>query len=88
MKSTTVSIAEGKKGFSRLVREAFEKKKEIIITKRGKPLAVILPYDEYQKSRRFEGYRKIMAARDLFAETGIKASDVYRESRKQLEERP
>jgi prevent-host-death family protein len=88
MKSTTVSIAEGKRGFSRLVREAFEKKKEIIVTKRGKPLAVILPYDEYQKSRRLDGYRKILAVRDLFADTGIKAADVYSESRKQLEERP
>jgi prevent-host-death family protein len=88
MKSTTVSVAEGKRGFSRLVREAFEKKKEIIVTKRGKPLAVIIPYDAYQMSRRLDGYRKILAARDLFADTGIKAADVHTESRKQLEERP
>ena len=88
MSSTTVSVAEAKKGFSRLVQEAFEKKKEIIVTKRGKPVAVILSYDEYERSRRFEGYRKIMAAREHFAETGIRAADVYRESREQLEERP
>ena len=56
MKSTTVSIAEGKKGFSRLIQDASEKKEEIIVTKRGKPVAVIVPYEEYRHSRRLEGY--------------------------------
>jgi len=33
MKSTSVSVAEGKKGFSRLIRDALEKKEEIVVTK-------------------------------------------------------
>ncbi len=37
MKGTTVSIAEGKKGFSRLIQDALGKKENIIITKRKKP---------------------------------------------------
>jgi len=56
MKNTTVSIAEGKKNFSHLCRDAFENKKEIIVTKRGRPVAVIIPYDKYERSRRVEAF--------------------------------
>ncbi|MBI5043123.1 MAG: type II toxin-antitoxin system Phd/YefM family antitoxin [Nitrospirae bacterium] len=88
MKTTTVSIAEGKKGFSRLIEDALKKKEEIIVTKRGKPVVVILSYDEYQHSKRLEGYRKIMEAREAFLKTGILADDIFKESKKQLEKRP
>ncbi len=87
MKSTVVSIAEGKKGFSRLVQDALEKKGEIVVTKRGKPVAVILPYEEYQQSKRLEGYRKISKSRETFLETGISADEVFKESRSQLEKK-
>lgn len=88
MEITTVSIAEGKRDFSRLVQLASEEQREVVITKRGKPVAVIIPFDEHQKSKRFEGYQKIMAVRDRFVGEGVQASDVYRESREDLEERP
>jgi len=87
MKSTTVSVAEGKKGFSRLIQDALDKKSEIVVTKRGKPVAVILPYEEYQHSKRIEGYRKISKAREALLETGISADEVFKESRSQLEKR-
>jgi prevent-host-death family protein len=88
MESMNVSIAEGKKAFSRLVQEASEKRKEVVITKRGKPVAVLLSFDEYQKAKKFAGYLKVMAVRDLFAGKGIRASDVFSESKAQLEKRP
>ena len=87
MKSSTVSIAEGKKGFSRLIQDASEKKEEIVVTKRGKPVAVILPYETYQHSKRVEGYRKIITAREVFSKAGILADEIFKESRKQLEKR-
>lgn len=88
MKATTVSIAEGKKGFSRLIQDALKTKEEIIVTKRGKPVAVIVSYEEYRHSKRAEGYKKIMKAREAFLKTGISAGRIYKESRKQLEKRP
>jgi prevent-host-death family protein len=88
MKSTSVTVAEGKKGFSRLIRDALEKKEEIIVTKRGKPVAVILPYEEYQQSKRIEGYKKIMETRGVFLKENIGADEIFKESRRQLEERP
>jgi prevent-host-death family protein len=88
MAGTTVSIAEGKKGFSRIIHDSIEKKEEIIITKRGKPVAVIIPYDEYRRTLRREGYGKIMKTRKAFQKAGIQAGDVYMESRNELEKRP
>ncbi len=37
----SVSIAEGKKSFSRLIQDAVEKNEDIVVTKRGEPVAVI-----------------------------------------------
>jgi prevent-host-death family protein len=58
MNSATVSIAEGKKGFSRLINDAVEKRENTIVTRRGKPVAVIVPYDEYERSPSFFPYAK------------------------------
>jgi len=88
MKATTVGVAEGKKDFSRLIQDACKNKEEIIVTKRGKPIAVIVPYEEFQHSKRIAGYKKIMEARDAFLKTGISAKAIYEESRKELERRP
>jgi prevent-host-death family protein len=88
MKNTTVSIAEGKKSFSRLVEDAHKKKEETVVTKRGKPVAVIVSYEEYKHSKRVEGYRKIMEARASFLKSGVRADEIYRESKKQLEKKP
>lgn len=87
MKEITASITEGRKGFSRLLQGVLNNKEKIIITKRQKPVAVIVPYDEYRRSMRFEGYKKIMEVREVFAKAGVKASEVYKESKKQLEDR-
>ncbi len=87
MKATSVSIAEGKKGFSRLIEETIKKREDIIVTKRGKPVAVLVPYDEYRHSKRVEGYRKIMEARSAFLKTAVSSDEVLMESRKQLEKR-
>jgi len=87
MKDTSVSVAEGKKGFSRLIQDAHNNKKEVIITKRGKPVAVIVSYEEYQRSKRIKGYKKIMEAREVFLKAGVQAEEVFKESRKQLEKK-
>ena len=88
MKGTSVSVAEGKKGFSRLIKDTIEKKEEIIVTKRGKPVAVILPYEEYQHSKRVEGYKKIIESREVFLKANISADEIFKLSKKQLERRP
>ena len=83
----TISVAEGKKKFSSVMRSALEDSKEFIVTKRGKPVAVIIPYEEYKHAKRLEGYKKIIEAREFFLRTGISAEEVHRESKKQLEKK-
>lgn len=83
----SVSIAEGKKSFSRLIQGAVEKNEDVVVTKRGEPVAVIVPYGEYLHSRKAEAYKKIIESRKVFLKAGVKAEDVYIESKKELEER-
>ncbi len=87
MKNTTVSIAEGKKSFSRIVQDTNIKKGETIVTKRGKPVAVIISYEEYKRSKKIEGHRKIMEARKEFLKAKVSADEVFGESKKQLEKK-
>ena len=87
MKDTSVSVAKGKKNFSQLLKKASEEKEEITITKRGKPVAVLVPYKEYKKNQRLNAYQKIKEARKHFTRAGIGAEDTYKRSKKQLEEK-
>jgi prevent-host-death family protein len=87
MKRRSVSIEEAKKYFSRLIEEVYINKEETVIIKRGKPVAAIVPYEEYKHSKRIEGYRKIMEARAAFSNAGVEAGKTYRESKKQLEKK-
>ena len=85
MKTLNVSIAEGKKDFTKIIRASEEKKQKIIISRRGNPVAIILPYEEYNKNRKKEALKKIKEARAIYHRTGIKAGEVYAVSKKELE---
>jgi prevent-host-death family protein len=87
MKGQSVSVAEGKKSFSRLIEGAISKKEDVIITRRGKPVAVIVPYDEYLKSRKQDALQVIMETRKVFRSAGISGEQVAKEARKELEKR-
>jgi len=88
MKSAKVTIAEGKKSFTRLVRQTQESKEGIVITKRGKPVAAIIPFEEYRKQQKVEAFLELVELRRKLASSGLKARELYEESRKELEERP
>ncbi len=87
MENASVSIAEGKRDLSRLIKAVNAKKQEIVLTNRGKPVAVLVPYDEYRRSRRAESYQRVMESRGLFVAAGVRADEVYRETKRQLEKK-
>jgi len=87
MKTSIVTIAEGKRDFSRLIKASSEKNEDIVITKRGRPMAVIVPYEKYRHTRKVEARRKILESRAAFVKAGVSANEIYRESRKELERR-
>ncbi|MDH7485595.1 MAG: type II toxin-antitoxin system Phd/YefM family antitoxin [Anaerolineae bacterium] len=81
-----VSIAQAKSGFSDMLRRAQEE--TVIITRRGEPEAVILPFAEYERLRRLRAYASMVRLSSELAETGVTATELYEASRKELEERP
>lgn len=85
MNTLNVSIAEGKKNFTKIIRASEEKKQRIIVSRRGNPVAVIIPYEEYQKSRKKEALKEIKEARAIYRRSAISAEEVYEISKKQLE---
>ncbi|MFW6129256.1 MAG: type II toxin-antitoxin system Phd/YefM family antitoxin [Candidatus Aminicenantaceae bacterium] len=87
MEGTSVNVAEGKKHFSQLLNKTAEKNEEITITKRGKPVAVLVSYKEYKKIKRLDAYRKIKESRKHFSRAGVSAEEAHKQSKKQLEER-
>jgi prevent-host-death family protein len=44
----TVSVAEAKKHFGEVVKEAEERLERTIVTKAGKPVAVVVGYEDYE----------------------------------------
>lgn len=82
----TVSVAEAKSGFSRYLKQAREEL--VIVTRRGKPEAVILPFAEYQHLRRLRAYSAMVRLSRELEEIGVTASELHEASRRELEGRP
>jgi len=87
METASVSIAEGKRDLSRLIRAVNANKREVVLTNRGKPVAVLIPYEEYRQSQRAVSYQRVMESRSIFSASGVKADEAYRETKRQLEKK-
>lgn len=81
-----VSIAEAKKGFSKMLKRA--RKELVIVTRRGEPDAVILPFGEYERLRRLTAYSSMVRLSRELKEAGVTAAELYEASRGELEGRP
>ena len=82
-----VSIAEGRKNFAKIIRASEEKHQKIIVSRRGNPVAIILPYEEHMKNRKREALLKIEEARAVYHLSGMSAEEVHRISRKELQDK-
>lgn len=80
-----VSIAEAKSSLSALLKCA--QKELVIVTRRGKPEAVILPFAEYERLRRQRAYSNMVRLSRELKEVGVTATELYEASRKELEGR-
>jgi prevent-host-death family protein len=81
-----VSIAEAKSGFSALLKRA--QKEPVVVTRRGEPDAVILPFEEYERLRRLRAYSSMVRLSRELKGVGVTATELYEASRKELEDRP
>lgn len=80
-----VTIVEGKRDFTRIVKKVSEDAEDIIITKRGKPVVVLLCYREYKEMKRLRSYLKMLQISESLKKYQITATQIYEESRKELE---
>lgn len=87
MTTKIVTISDGKKDFTGLIKESVAKNEDVVITKRGHPVAALLPYKEYTDLKKLRTYQKMLEISKKMQKTGIKAKDVYAASKKELEGR-
>ena len=80
-----VTIVEGKRDFTSIVKKASEDAEDIIITKRGKPVVVLLSYREYKEINRLRSYLKMLQISESLKKYQITATQIYEKSRKELE---
>lgn len=81
-----VSITEAKNKLTQLVREV-EQGLEVSITKDGQPAAMLISWNEYTSMKRQIAATRLRELRDELERSGLDAIEIYKESRKQLEER-
>ncbi len=78
-----VSIAEAKKDFSSVARQA--QKEPVVVTRRGEPDVVILSFAEYKQLRRLRAYLNMLRLSTELQGVGITASELHEASRHDLE---
>jgi prevent-host-death family protein len=81
-----ISIAEAHNRLSHWLKQV-EKGKTVRITRRGKPVGVIIDPDEYERLRQVHAYLEMVSISRTLHESEITAEELYRASRDELEER-
>jgi prevent-host-death family protein len=80
-----VPVAEAHNRLSALLKKV--QKGPIMLTRRGKPVGVILSPEEYDRLRQFEAVSQVVQLSHVLRESGVSATDLYRTSRDELEGR-
>lgn len=79
-----INVSQAKRSFLELIRRT-EDQERVIIEKRGKPVAAILPYGEYVNLNRLRSYLAVQEISRAMKDSGLTAEEVYWESRQELE---
>ena len=85
MAEEKVTITQGKKDFTGIVRKVIENEKDFIVTKRGEPVAVLISYENYKDTKRLRNYLKMLEISEKLKDRDITASQIYEQTRKELE---
>jgi len=87
MKERSCSSTEGKKNLASVLRDVEKKGERFIITRRKKPVAVIIPYDIYVQDRKKRSWDELLELRKELVKTNLSATSLVEESREELENR-
>jgi prevent-host-death family protein len=82
-----ISIAEAHNRLSHWLKQV-EKGNPVRITRRGKPVGVIIDPEEYERLRQVQAYLEMVSLSRTLRETDLTAGELYRLGRDELEGRP
>lgn len=82
----SVSIAEAKGRLSDLIKQAHNE--PVIITRRGRPDAVLLAFEDYERLHRVRAYLDILRLSQELQNVQVTATELQESSRQELEGRP
>lgn len=80
-----VPIAEAHNRLSALLKQV--QKSPVRLTRRGKPVGVLLSPEEYERLRQFEAYGQVVRLSQSLRESGVSAAELYQSSHDELEAR-
>lgn len=80
-----MSVSEAKKGFTSILKSV-EEGQTAIITRRGEPVGAMIGFEEFQNLRKLRAYKSVLDLSLELSDCGITAAELYRQSRRELEE--
>lgn len=80
-----ISVAEAHNRLSRWLAQV--QKGPITITRRGKPVGIIISPDEYRRLRQVQAYIQVLRLSQSLRDSGVTADELFRASRAELETR-
>jgi prevent-host-death family protein len=80
-----ISIAEAHNRLSRWLNKVEDG--PITITRRGKPVGVIISPEEYERLRRVQAYLQMLRLSQSLRDSGVTADELLQASREELEKR-
>ena len=78
-----VSIADAHNHLSALLKKV--QKSPIRLISRGKPVGVLLSFEDYEHLRRAEAFSQVIELSNSLRESGVSAAELYQASRRDLE---
>ncbi len=81
-----VSIAEAHNRLSYWLKQVPDE--PITITRRGKPVGVIISPEEYEQMRQVQAFWKMIHLSQSLRDSGVTADELSQASRRELESRP
>ncbi|PRR70281.1 type II toxin-antitoxin system Phd/YefM family antitoxin [Neomoorella humiferrea] len=82
----TMNINQAKEQFLEIIRQ-IEYWESVILEKKGKSVATLLPYEEYASLRRLKNFLVMQELSAVMKYAGITAKEIYQNSLQELEKR-
>ena len=81
-----ISVSQAKRELTSILKR-IQEGEATIITRRGKPVGAMMAFQEYQKLKKLGAYNAVLKLSQELADCGITATELYEQSRRELEEK-